>query len=175
MRPVGGLVFGHIGDRIGRKRSLALTMLIMGFATALIGVLPTARQIGVWAPLLLLALRVLQGFALGGEWGGAVLLAVEHSPADRRGRYGAIPQIGLALGLALGTGMFAVLQIWLGPARFLAYGWRIGFLVSLVLVAIGIIVRLRVEETPAFIALADLEAASRAPIREIISEPRCQT
>jgi MFS family permease len=172
MRPVGGLVFGHIGDRIGRKRSLALTMLIMGFATALIGVLPTARQIGVWAPLLLLALRILQGFALGGEWAGAVLLAVEHSPAGRRGRYGAIPQIGLALGLALGTGMFAALQIWLGPTRFLAYGWRIGFLVSLVLVAIGIIVRLRVEETPAFIALADLEAESRVPIKEIVSGPR---
>jgi MFS family permease len=172
MRPVGGLVFGHIGDRIGRKRSLALTMLIMGFATALIGVLPTARQIGVWAPLLLLALRILQGFALGGEWAGAVLLAVEHSPVGRRGRYGAIPQIGLALGLALGTGMFAALQIWLGPTRFLAYGWRIGFLVSLVLVAIGIIVRLRVEETPAFIALADLEAESRVPIKEIVSGPR---
>ncbi len=104
MRPVGGLVFGHIGDRIGRKRSLALTMLIMGGATALIGVLPTAAQIGVWAPVLLLVLRVLQGFALGGEWGGAVLLAVEHSPHDRRGRYGAVPQVGLALGLALGTG-----------------------------------------------------------------------
>jgi len=172
MRPVGGLVFGHIGDRIGRKRSLALTMLIMGFATALIGVLPTARQIGVWAPLLLLALRILQGFALGGEWAGAVLLAVEHSPAGRRGRYGAIPQMGLALGLALGTGIFALLQVWLRPTRFLAYGWRIGFLVSLVLVAIGIIVRLRVEETPAFIALADLEAESRVPIREIVSGPR---
>lgn len=88
MRPIGGLVFGHIGDRIGRKRSLALTMLIMGGATALIGVLPTAAQIGAWAPVLLLVLRVLQGFALGGEWGGAVLLAVEHSPGDRRGRYG---------------------------------------------------------------------------------------
>jgi MFS family permease len=172
MRPVGGLVFGHIGDRIGRKRSLALTMLIMGLATALIGVLPTAAEIGIWAPLLLLALRILQGFALGGEWAGAVLLAVEHSPAGRRGRYGAIPQMGLALGLALGTGMFALLQVWLGPTRFLAYGWRIGFLVSLVLVAIGIIVRLRVEETPAFVALADLEAESRVPIRDIVSGPR---
>jgi MFS family permease len=172
MRPIGGLVFGHIGDRIGRKRSLALTMLIMGFATALIGVLPTAAQIGAWAPVLLLVLRMLQGFALGGEWGGAVLLAVEHSPGDRRGRYGAIPQIGLALGLALGTGIFALLQIWLGAARFLAYGWRIGFLLSLVLVAIGIIVRLRVEETPAFVALADLEAESTVPIREIVRGPR---
>jgi MFS family permease len=167
MRPIGGLVFGHIGDRIGRKRSLALTMLIMGFATALIGVLPTAAQIGAWAPVLLLVLRMLQGFALGGEWGGAVLLAVEHSPGDRRGRYGAIPQIGLALGLALGTGIFAILQVVLGQARFLAYGWRIGFLLSLVLVAIGIVVRLRVDETPAFQELRDLEAASTVPIREI--------
>jgi MFS family permease len=172
MRPIGGLVFGHIGDRIGRKRSLALTMLIMGVATALIGVLPTAAQIGAWAPMLLLTLRILQGFALGGEWAGAVLLAVEHSPADRRGRFGAIPQVGLALGLALGTGIFAALQIVLGPARFLAYGWRIGFLLSLVLVAIGIVVRLRVEETPAFRELADLEATSTVPVREIFRGPR---
>jgi MFS family permease len=172
MRPIGGLVFGHIGDRIGRKRSLALTMVIMGVATALIGVLPTAAQIGVWAPLLLLALRMLQGFALGGEWAGAVLLAVEHSPEGRRGRYGAIPQIGLALGLALGTGIFALLQIVLGQARFLAYGWRIGFLLSLVLVAIGIVVRLRVEETPAFRELRDRESTATVPIREIFREPR---
>ncbi len=172
MRPIGGLVFGHIGDRIGRKRSLALTMLIMGAATALIGALPTAAQIGAWAPVLLLVLRVLQGFALGGEWGGAVLLAVEHSPGDRRGRYGAIPQIGLALGLALGTGIFAFLQVALGPTRFLAYGWRIGFLLSVVLVVIGIVVRLRVEETPAFRRLRDLEAASTVPIREVLREPR---
>ncbi|WP_445162152.1 MFS transporter [Mycobacterium sp. Dal123C01] len=172
MRPIGGLVFGHIGDRIGRKRSLALTMVIMGLATALIGVLPSAAQIGVWAPVLLLVLRMLQGFALGGEWGGAVLLAVEHSPSDRRGRYGAIPQIGLALGLALGTGIFAYLQVVLGPARFLSYGWRIGFLLSLVLVVIGIIVRLRVEETPAFRQLRDLETGSTVPIREIIREPK---
>ncbi|MGO9381041.1 MAG: MFS transporter [Mycobacterium sp.] len=172
MRPVGGLVFGHIGDRIGRKRSLALTMLIMGAATALIGVLPTAAQIGVWAPVLLLVLRILQGFALGGEWAGAVLLAVEHGPADRRGRFGAIPQIGLALGLALGTGIFAFLQVALGQARFLAFGWRIGFLLSLVLVAIGVVVRLRVEETPAFLELRDLEARSTVPLREIVREPR---
>lgn len=172
MRPIGGLVFGHIGDRIGRKRSLALTMLIMGGATALIGVLPTAAQIGAWAPVLLLVLRVLQGFALGGEWGGAVLLAVEHSPGDRRGRYGAVPQVGLALGLALGTGIFAFLQIVLGPARFLSYGWRIGFLLGVLLVAIGIVVRLRVEETPAFRELQDLQAASTVPIRDILRERR---
>lgn len=174
MRPIGGLVFGHIGDRIGRKRSLALTMLIMGFATALIGVLPSAAQIGVWAPVLLLVLRILQGFALGGEWGGAVLLAVEHSPGDRRGRYGAIPQVGLALGLALGTGIFAYLQIALGSARFLSYGWRIGFLLSLVLVAVGILVRLRVDETPAFQELRDLEASSTVPVRDIFRGARAR-
>jgi MFS family permease len=174
MRPIGGVVFGHIGDRIGRKRSLALTMLIMGFATALIGVLPSAAQIGAWAPVLLLVLRVLQGFALGGEWGGAVLLAVEHSPDDRRGRYGAIPQIGLALGLALGTGIFAYLQVALGPSRFLSYGWRVGFLLSLVLVAIGILVRLRVLETPAFRELDDLQAKSTAPVREIFRGRRAR-
>lgn len=166
------MVFGHIGDRIGRKRSLALTMLIMGGATALIGLLPTAAQIGAWAPVLLLVLRVLQGFALGGEWGGAVLLAVEHSPDDRRGRYGAVPQVGLALGLAMGTGIFAFLQIVLGPNRFLAYGWRIGFLLSLLLVVIGIVVRLRVDETPAFRELQDLQAASTVPLRDIVREPR---
>jgi len=165
-------VFGHIGDRIGRKGSLALTMLIMGGATALIGVLPTAAQIGAWAPVLLLVLRMLQGFALGGEWAGAVLLAVEHSPGNQRGRFGAVPQIGLALGLALGTGIFAMLQVVLGPGRFLAYGWRIGFLLSLALVAIGIVVRLRVEETPAFRELRSLEATSTVPFREIVREPR---
>ncbi|MCA2320789.1 MFS transporter [Mycobacterium intracellulare] len=174
MRPIGGVVFGHIGDRIGRKRSLALTMLIMGGATALIGLLPTAAQIGAWAPVLLLVLRVLQGFALGGEWGGAVLLAVEHSPDDRRGRYGAVPQVGLALGLAMGTGIFAFLQIVLGPNRFLAYGWRIGFLLSLLLVVIGIVVRLRVDETPAFRELQDLQAASTVPLRDIVREPRAR-
>lgn len=174
MRPIGGVVFGHIGDRIGRKRSLALTMLIMGGATALIGLLPTAAQIGAWAPVLLLVLRVLQGFALGGEWGGAVLLAVEHSPGDRRGRYGAVPQVGLALGLAMGTGIFAYLQIVLGPNRFLAYGWRMGFLLSLLLVVIGIVVRLRVDETPAFRELQDLQAASTVPLRDIVREPRAR-
>src|SRR5688572_18134003 len=111
VRPIGGFVFGHIGDRIGRKRTLALTMFLMGGATALMGLLPTAAQIGVLAPILLLLLRIVQGFALGGEWAGAVLLAVEQSPPNRRGLFGSIPQVGLALGLALGTGVFALLQV----------------------------------------------------------------
>lgn len=124
VRPIGGFVFGHVGDRIGRKKTLALTMLLMGVATALMGVLPTAAQIGVLAPVLLLLLRIVQGFALGGEWAGAVLLAVEHSPRHRRGLFGSVPQIGLALGLALGTAVFVVLQIVLSPEAFQSYGWR---------------------------------------------------
>jgi MFS family permease len=115
-------VFGHIGDRIGRKRSLALTMLLMGGATSLMGALPTAAQVGALAPVLLLTtLRIIQGFALGGEWAGAMLLAVEHSPDDRRGLYASAPQVGLALGLALGTGVFATLQVLLADSTGTGY------------------------------------------------------
>ena len=138
VRPIGGVVFGHIGDRIGRKKTLALTMFIMGIATALMGILPTHEQVGVLAPVLLLVLRILQGFALGGEWAGAVLLAVEHSPEKKRGLFGSIPQVGLALGLALGTGVFAALQVIFDDEQFLSYGWRIAFLLSLVLVVVGV-------------------------------------
>ncbi|MFD6894168.1 MFS transporter [Rhodococcus sp. NPDC060086] len=167
VRPIGGVVFGHIGDRIGRKKTLALTMFIMGIATALMGVLPTHAQIGVVAPVLLLLLRILQGFALGGEWAGAVLLAVEHSPEKKRGLFGSIPQVGLALGLALGTGVFAALQVIFDDAQFLAYGWRIAFLLSLVLVVVGFVVRLKVDETPAFQVVHDLETRSSAPLKDI--------
>ncbi|MGZ4556006.1 MAG: MFS transporter [Mycobacteriaceae bacterium] len=167
MRPIGGVVFGHIGDRIGRRKTLALTMVIMGVATALMGVLPTTAQIGALAPILLLLLRVLQGFALGGEWAGAVLLAVEHSPEGKRGRFGAVPQIGPALGLALGTGVFALLQVVFDDAQFLAFGWRIAFLLSVVLVGAGIVVRLKVEETPAFQQVHALQQRSSAPLKEV--------
>ncbi|OZC90641.1 MFS transporter [Rhodococcus sp. 06-412-2C] len=169
VRPIGGVVFGHFGDRIGRKKTLALSMLIMGVATALMGVLPTAEQIGILAPVLLLLLRVLQGFALGGEWAGAVLLAVEHSPPNKRGLFGSIPQIGLALGLALGTAVFALLQVVFDDAQFLAYGWRIAFLLSLVLVAVGLVVRLKVEETPAFLEVTELQQRSSAPVKEVFA------
>ncbi|OZF54684.1 MFS transporter [Rhodococcus sp. 14-2470-1b] len=169
VRPIGGVVFGHFGDRIGRKKTLALTMFIMGIATALMGALPTTEQIGVLAPILLLLLRILQGFALGGEWAGAVLLAVEHSPEKKRGLFGSIPQIGLALGLALGTAVFALLQTVFDDEAFLAYGWRIAFLLSLVLVAVGLVVRLKVEETPAFQAVTDLKQRSSAPVREVFA------
>ncbi|MFD3811983.1 MFS transporter [Rhodococcus sp. NPDC058639] len=167
VRPIGGVVFGHIGDRIGRKKTLALTMFIMGIATALMGILPTHEQVGVLAPVLLLVLRILQGFALGGEWAGAVLLAVEHSPEKKRGLFGSIPQVGLALGLALGTGVFAALQVIFDDEQFLTYGWRIAFLLSLVLVAVGFVVRLKVDETPAFREVQELAKRSAAPLVDV--------
>lgn len=172
MRPVGGLVFGHIGDRIGRKRTLALTMAIMGGSTALMGVLPTSAAIGIAAPILLLALRILQGFALGGEWAGAVLLAVEHSPRKKVGRFGSYPQIGLALGLALGTGVFALLRSVLSEQAFLDYGWRIAFGASVVLVVIGLVVRLKIDETPAFREIDRLNRISKVPVVELFRNAR---
>lgn len=171
VRPIGGVVFGHVGDRIGRKRTLALTMLLMGGATALMGVLPTAAQLGVAAPLLLLLLRMVQGFALGGEWAGAVLLAVEHGPARRRGLFGSIPQIGLALGLALGTGVFALLQVTMSDEAFLTYGWRIAFLASIALVVVGVVVRLKATETPEFERARAAGETSGAPVREVFTPP----
>ncbi|MGW2341329.1 MFS transporter [Streptomyces sp. NPDC001661] len=167
-RPLGGLLFGHIGDRVGRKRTLAFTMGLMGVSTALIGLLPTYAQVGALAPILLLVLRVAQGVALGGEWAGAVLLAVEHGPEGRKGRFGSYPQIGLALGLALGTGVFALLSNVLSDEAFLGYGWRVAFLASLVLVAVGLTVRLKIDETPAFRAVLDGTTEPRAvPLVEV--------
>lgn len=171
VRPIGGFVFGHIGDRIGRKRTLALTMFLMGGATALMGLLPTAAQIGVVAPILLLLLRIVQGFALGGEWAGAVLLAVEHSTPQRRGFAGSIPQVGLALGLALGTGVFALLQTVMSAEAFLSYGWRIAFLFSVVLVVFGIVVRLKASETPAFEKVKEDNDVAATPLKELFRGP----
>ncbi len=175
VRPIGGFVFGHVGDRIGRKKTLALTMFLMGGATALMGLLPTAAQIGVLAPILLLLLRIVQGFALGGEWAGAILLAVEHSPPKRRGLAGSVPQVGLALGLALGTGVFALLQIALPEAAFESYGWRIAFLLSIVLVVFGVIVRLKATETPVFEKLRAAGDRSAVPLREVFRPPHLRS
>lgn len=149
-RPVGAVIFGHIGDRHGRARSLVTTMLVMGLATAAIGVLPTYEQAGAIAPLALVSLRILQGLAIGGEWAGAILLAVENAPPGRRGWYGSWPQVGLGLGLMLGTGFVALLAQFLDQRLFLAFGWRIAFVASLVLVVVGLVVRLRVGETEEF-------------------------
>jgi MFS family permease len=166
-RPIGGVLFGHVGDRLGRKRTLVATMVLMGASNTLIGLLPSYASIGVAAPILLLVLRVLQGLAVGGEWGGAVLLAVENAPAGRRGRFGSVPQIGLGLGLALGTGVFALLARSMDEAAFLAVGWRAAFVLSLVLVVVGLVVRLRVYETPEFQRLRDSGATAPVPVVEV--------
>ncbi|CAM03334.1 MFS transporter [Saccharopolyspora erythraea] len=170
-RPLGGVLFGHIGDRIGRKRTLVSTMVLMGLATAAMGLLPTYQQVGMLAPALLVLLRLLQGLAIGGEWAGAVLMAVEYAPPGRRARYGAWPQVGLALGLGLGTGLFALLGNSLDEQQFLDYGWRIAFGLSIVLVFVGLAIRLRVSETPAFRRMRALEGAARVPILELFREP----
>jgi MFS family permease len=148
-RPIGGIIFGHYGDRIGRKTVLILTVLIMGIATFAIGLLPTYATAGVWAPLMLLGLRIFQGIGIGGEWGGAVLMAVEHSPRGRRGFYGAWPQIGVPAGLLISAGVVNMLSF-LSNEDFFAWGWRIAFLLSIVLVVIGLYIRLKIMETPAF-------------------------
>jgi metabolite-proton symporter len=171
-RPVGGLVFGHIGDRVGRKKTLVATMIIMGVATFLIGLVPSYATIGIAAPILLVLLRLAQGAAIGGEWGGAVLMAVEYAPRGKRGYYGSLPQIGLALGLMLGTGVFAILNSTMSGDAFLAYGWRIAFMLSLILVAVGLFVRLKVMETPAFRVLEQAEERSTVPALDLIKEPQ---
>jgi metabolite-proton symporter len=171
-RPVGGLIFGHIGDRVGRKKTLVATMIIMGVATFLIGLVPSYDTIGIAAPILLVLLRLAQGAAIGGEWGGAVLMAVEYAPRGKRGYYGSLPQIGLALGLMLGTGVFALLDSTMSGEAFLAFGWRIAFMLSLILVAVGLFVRLKVMETPAFRVLEKAEERSTVPALDLIKEPR---
>lgn len=171
-RPIGGLIFGHIGDRIGRKKTLVMTMLIMGFATFLIGLVPTYASIGVAAPIILILLRVLQGIAIGGEWGGAVLMAVEYAPKNRRGVFGSLPQMGLAFGLILGTGVFATLEFALTDDAFLAWGWRIAFLLSALLVFVGLYVRLKVLETPAFRKLEQREEKAAVPALELFGDRR---
>jgi metabolite-proton symporter len=169
-RPVGGLIFGHIGDRIGRKNTLVATMLIMGVATFLIGVIPTYAAIGITAPIVLVALRVAQGIAVGGEWGGAVLMAVEYAPRGKRGFYGSMPQIGLAIGLALGTGVFALVGYLLPDSAFLSWGWRIAFMLSAILVGVGLYIRLKVMETPAFRKLEKTEAKATVPAVQMIKD-----
>jgi metabolite-proton symporter len=169
-RPLGGVIFGHFGDRIGRKSVLVTTLMIMGVATFLIGLIPTYAQIGVWAPILLLLLRIFQGIGLGGEWGGAVLMTFENAPPARRGFYASIPQIGLAIGLCLASGLVALLSSVLSDAEFLAWGWRVAFLVSVVLVAVGLYIRLKILETPEFEKVKARNAQSRLPFADMIGQ-----
>ena len=166
-RPIGGIVCGHFGDRIGRKSMLILTLLIMGVATSLIGLLPTYNQIGVWAPVLLIVLRLAQGFAVGGEWGGAVLMAVEHAPKGKRGFYGSWPQIGVPAGLLLSTVIFGQISK-LPEEALLSWGWRLAFLLSILLVGVGLFIRLTVVEPPAFIEIKQARTESRVPLFDTI-------
>lgn len=166
-RPLGGIVMGHFGDRIGRKAMLVSSLIIMGVATTLIGVLPTYAMTGVWAPVLLLTLRIVQGFGVGGEWGGAVLVAVEHAPPTRRGLFGAWPQAGVPVGLLLSNGVFMTLSLTLSEQAFMAWGWRIGFLGSAALILVGLLIRLKMEETPDFQKAKDEGQIAKLPIVDV--------
>src|SRR6188472_575466 len=163
-RPVGSALFGHFGDRIGRKTTLVAALLTMGLSTVSIGLLPTYESIGLAAPLLLALCRFGQGLGLGGEWGGAVLLAVENAPPGKRVWYGMFPQLGAPLGFFLSTTIFLVLSGWFGNDRFLAFGWRIPFLASAVLVVVGLYVRLTIEETPVFTAALHRRERVKVPM-----------
>lgn len=170
-RPVGGIVFGHFGDRIGRKRLLMLSLIMMGVATVLIGLLPTYAQIGIWAPIALILLRLIQGFAVGGEWGGAVLMAAEHGDARRRGFWTSWPQAGVAAGNLLAAGVLALLAGLQSEEDFLAWGWRIPFILSVLLVAVGWYIRNRVAESPMFEqVMEEAESPPKLPAMEVIRE-----
>jgi metabolite-proton symporter len=167
-RPFGGALFAHFGDRVGRKPMLVWSLLLMGAATLLMGVLPGYATIGIWAPILLVVLRFAQGLGVGGEWGGAALMAVEHAPDHRRGFYGSWPQVGVPAGLLLGTATFAVLSATLSDEAFLAWGWRVPFLLSAVLIAVGLWIRLTVSESPVFQETLDAKSAARMPVFEAL-------
>src|SRR5437763_1594592 len=166
-RPVGAAIFGHWGDRIGRKATLIITLLMMGLASALVGVLPGTSAIGIAAPILLVVLRVLQGVAVGGEWSGSVLLSMEWGKQNRRGLMASWPQMGVPIGLLLGTGMMTVIALGF-PGAFKAWAWRIPFLASLVLVAIGLWIRLKVLETPLFAQLVEKRIVAKLPVLDVI-------
>ena len=168
-RPVGGVLAGHFGDRVSRRTMLVITVIAMGLATMLIGMLPTYATIGVWAPTLLVALRILQGLAVGGEYGGAVVMAVEHAPAGRRGLGASWPQMGVPAGLVLGTAVFYAFAT-MPEESFLAWGWRIPFLLSFVLVIVGLVIRVRIVESPAFQEAKKKEAVARLPLADVVRQ-----
>lgn len=170
-RPVGGVIFGHYGDRLGRKKMLVITLMLMGVATALIGALPTYEQAGLLAPALLVLLRIIQGIAVGGEWGGAVLLVSEHAQR-RRGFYTSFSQVGIMTGFILSAGVFALVTQ-LPDEQLMSWGWRIPFLISILLTVAGLAIRYKVEETPAFKAVQEVGAAHRYPVMQALrSHPR---
>lgn len=167
-RPLGAFLAGYLGDRYGRRIVLVMTLVLMGLATTCIGLLPTYASIGVFAPILLLILRILQGLAAGGEWGGAVLMAVEHAPTHKRGRFGSFPQVGVPLGLILASGMLALMTGVVAPGdAFVEWGWRIPFLFSIILLFVGHWIRRTVEESPVFEEIKERKSASQTPIRDL--------
>ena len=168
-RPLGSVIFGHFGDRVGRKATLVAALLTMGVSTVAIGLLPTHATIGVVAPVLLALFRLGQGLGLGGEWGGAVLLATENAPPERRAWYGMFPQLGAPIGFVFSTGAFLLLSAALSDGDFLAWGWRVPFLASAALVIVGLYVRLRLTETPAFLAAIARDERVRVPMREVFA------
>src|SRR4051812_20369355 len=167
-RPFGSVLFGHFGDRLGRKRTLVTTLLLMGGSTLAIGLLPTTGAIGIAAPILLVLLRILQGLAVGGEWAGATLLTAENSPAKTRGMYALFPQLGPSLAFALASATFLTTALTMSSEAFLAWGWRVPFIASVVLVAVGLYVRLAITETAAFMA-RDKTPGTRMPVAEVLS------
>lgn len=167
VRPIGAIIFGHLGDRIGRKRTLLLTISIMGVSTGVIGLLPSYATIGLAAPFLLTLLRVIQGLSLGGEWGGSILVAVEHASPKRRGFYAALPQLGSPVGTIITGALFLILSVTLNPADMLAWGWRLPFLLAFPLLAVSLYLRLTIDETPVFEHLVDTKQRTKSPVLEV--------
>ena len=167
-RPLGGIVFGHIGDKVGRKKALVITILIVGLGTFCIGLLPTYEKIGLWAPALLIFIRVLQGFGVGGEQAGAVLMTAEYSQPSRRGYFSSWVQIGAPAGFLLPMALFAILNYSLSPEAMMDYGWRIPFLLSALLVIVGLFIRLRIDESPVFAKIRETKAVESRPLVEVI-------
>ncbi|HLR51802.1 MAG TPA: MFS transporter, partial [Candidatus Avamphibacillus sp.] len=167
IRPFGGIIFSHIGDKIGRKKTLVLTLSLMGFATFGMGVLPTYQAIGIWAPILLITLRLIQGLGLGGEWGGALLLAVEYAPKEKRGLFGSVPQMGVTIGMIMGTFALSVMTL-LPHEAFMTWGWRIPFILSALLVIFGLWIRKGIDETPSFKKNKESGNVSKIPIADTL-------
>lgn len=167
IRPFGGVIFSHIGDRIGRKKTLVLTLSLMGVATFGMGLLPTYQAVGIWAPILLITLRLVQGLGIGGEWGGALLLAVEYAPAEKRGLFGSIPQMGVTIGMLLGTVALSIMTL-LPENAFMTWGWRIPFIFSALLVFFGLWIRKGIDETPSFKKVKESGEVPKLPIVETL-------